>query len=190
MVRCFLAINLSSETNSIIRDALSEWRSIRIGVKWVKPRNIHLTLKFLGEIRQEQVQDISKVAHNVCFQTKSFCLRTGDTGVFPNLNRPRVLWLGLTGDVKSLQVFKASIEQEFSYLGFEREDRPFVPHITVGRIKGTPPSKKQLSTFLKSHIKKTVTKVDRLYIFKSVLTSSGPVYSILSSCPFGEKTST
>lgn len=104
-------------------------------VRWVRPEGIHLTLKFLGDVPIEKINQISATLEAICLEHMSFSVNISEFGCFPNFRRPRVLWIGVQDLSTQLAPLQAEIEDELSKLGFERETRRFHPHLTVGRIK-------------------------------------------------------
>lgn len=189
IVRSFLAINLSPETGLEIQEAVSRWGYLGKGVKWVKPGNVHLTVKFLGNLTEDQVARVSETLRTICAGTAPFKLELGSPGVFPNLRSPRILWLGLNGQLDCLEEFRNQVEKALAAQGFEPDNRPFIPHITIGRIKGRPPSRERLVRFLRSETAGHVSIVDKLYFYQSRLTPAGPVYTPLSIHSFTGNTS-
>ncbi len=189
MVRSFLAINLSHDARAAIGNAVRNWRYLGRSVRWVKESNIHLTIKFLGDIPSSQVKDVSSAVKQLCSDLEPFTLELDRPGVFPDLRRPRVLWIGLKGPADSLAGVQNLVEETLFLQGFPKEKRLFIPHITVGRIKGRPPSSKSLARFLKTDLPSSKSAIDRLCLYKSVLTPSGPVYTPLGVYPFQNKSS-
>jgi len=181
MVRSFLAINLSVRANEALDRAIVGWRYLGKGVKWVKPGNLHITLKFLGDITRSQIAQIANVLDIITERTGPFNLSLGQPGVFPYPKRPRILWVGLHGDTGPLKKFQGAIEKELAENGFEADLRPFVPHITVGRVKGRPPSMEKISHFLKTQIEAPVSTIEKIHLYQSILTPSGPIYKVLST---------
>jgi 2'-5' RNA ligase len=104
-------------------------------VRWVRPEGIHLTLKFLGDVPFERIDQISATLESICLEHMSFSINIGEFGCFPNFHRPRVLWIGVQDLSTQLAPLQADIEDQLSKLGFEREARRFHPHLTIGRVK-------------------------------------------------------
>jgi len=181
MVRSFLAINLSLDTKRFIQENIHQWRYLGRSVRWVKPDNIHLTLKFLGDITQEQVSEVSAVLQTITSCFSPFRLELATPGLFPNLKRPRILWVGLKGDIPELLKLQSELDKKLASKGFQPDDRPFIPHITVGRIKGRPPSTDKLSHFLQTNMDSTGDRIDKLCLYQSILTPSGAVYKPLGT---------
>ncbi len=185
MVRCFLAINLSPDARRLIQASMPAWRGLGKGVKWVKATNMHLTLKFLGNLDPGHVAEVSRCMDLVCGARAPFRLGLGQAGVFPSPKRPRILWIGLRDETLALERLKASLEQVLQEHGFAKDEKPFVPHVTVGRIKRRPPAPERLSHFLQTDLGQADTTVDRLFFYKSTLTPAGPIYEAISIHPFG-----
>jgi 2'-5' RNA ligase len=135
-IRAFLAI----EPPEDILQALSRLqeklkREIGGRISWTKPQGQHLTLKFFGDISMEDVNNISFVVQNRKALTPSLNLKIEKTGVFPNAHRPRVIWCGVAGDLDKLSELQKQLDIDFAGIGFQKEDRSFRAHLTLGRIK-------------------------------------------------------
>ncbi|MHB0875095.1 MAG: RNA 2',3'-cyclic phosphodiesterase [Anaerolineae bacterium] len=136
-LRLFVAVELPQP----VVDALSEAQQglkCRLGsqcVRWSDPRGTHLTLKFLGDTDEARVPDIESALTETCASFTAGKLRLSCLGVFPSLQRPRVIWAGLDGDDSSLASLQAAIETALARLGFPAEGRPFSPHLTLGRVR-------------------------------------------------------
>lgn len=156
-----------------------------IGARWLKPEGIHLTLKFIGYIEETQIDPISDAVCQVITDQKPLVLKVEGIGVFPNLKRPRVIWVGLTGDIGRLMLIQKRIEESLSLLGFPVENRPFSPHLTVGRV----PSPKKLAD-LTDRIRELegITfdsfTVNELVLYQSTLRPTGAIYTPLRHLPF------
>ncbi len=184
MVRCFLAINLSAETQDFLASSINKWHS-RYGkqVRWVRPENCHLTLRFLGQVEEGLLNRIKKGAIETASLFSPFDIELGAPGVFPNPRFPRVLWLGLKGDVGVLGRLEKAIEGSLLSIGFEPEQKRFVPHITVGRIKGRRAVPMNIQGFLNTPVPAFVSRIGAVHLYRSILKPSGPVYRRLSTFP-------
>ncbi len=187
MARCFLAINLSSEATGEILAAMDKWKFLGRHVRWIRPENIHLTMKFLGDISTSKTREVAETMKAICSNTTPFSINLASTGVFPNLRRPRILWVGLDGDIHELSNFRDSIETGLKACGIDQDRKPFIPHVTVARIKGRPPSKEKLSQFIRSRLAPAATRCTAIHFYSSRLTPSGPVYSLRGVFPFERK---
>src|SRR4030042_1106219 len=134
-IRSFIAIELEDHVKnelSVLIDTLRmDGQKL---VKWVRPAGIHVTLKFLGSIKQSMLQPIQNVVEGVCHNTAVFNLSLSGLGFFPGPRKPRVLWIGMGGDLEELARLQSAIDSGLSRLGFEAGKREFSPHITLGRL--------------------------------------------------------
>ncbi len=168
-MRCFIAVDVDKD----IKRQIKAVQSYLAGdIKPVAPENLHITLKFLGEIDENRVKKIEKTIENVCRRFEPFHIRLEKLGCFPNNHRPNVLWVGVKE--KTLSEIIKTLDTELEKLGFEREAN-YTPHLTIARIKS---GRHNVADILekfgdKNFGKMTITKV---ILFKSKLTKSGPVY--------------
>jgi 2'-5' RNA ligase len=183
MVRTFLAIDLPGRQRKILEEHQGRWKSARADVRWIHPSNMHLTLKFLGEIHESTIESVIAVCKEACCLRRSFSLFLNDTGVFPNLRRPRVLWIGIGGEADILCELQDSIETALEKKGFPRESRVFKPHLTVGRIRSPRKLPQLLEIFVKDKIVIEPFTAEEVIVYKSQLTRNGPLYSPLARCP-------
>ncbi len=138
MIRAFLAIDPPEEIlQEIGRIQERLQRMIRGEVRWVRPEAIHLTLKFFGDIPEGAIADIAAVVEKAAAAAAPLALSIGGAGVFPDQRRPRVLWLGMDGDVPRLLSLQKKVEEGLGIVGFPAEERPFRPHLTLARIKSS-----------------------------------------------------
>lgn len=187
MVRAFIAIQFPNSVKIRVAQAIKPLRE-QVGadwVRWVDPDLYHLTVKFLGEVTQHDIEQIKRVVENLARDGSSFETHVGEFGVFPNTRRPRVLWVGLqepTGAMRSLQ---RKIEDHLEPLGFEKERRKFHPHITVARVRrgASRNDLRRLSAALErfSLAQLAAVHTDQIHLVQSELTPEGPIYSRLAS---------
>jgi 2'-5' RNA ligase len=179
-IRCFVAVECGGdELAAKFREVRRMLEATRADVKFVEPENVHLTLKFLGEIEPRLVEQASQVVKETSFQP--FSARLEGVGVFPNLRRPRVVWAGISDGVSQLAEIWKDVDTKLSRLDFERERRGFSPHITIGRVRSGRNRDKLievLSTL--SDYAFGDLHVDRVVLKKSVLTPRGPIYTTLA----------
>lgn len=183
-MRLFIAINIPKKERDRIYRAARPLREGDFPVRWVKPDLLHLTLKFLGEVRPQTVPVIEGVVESVCEGTGPFPMEISGFGAFPTIRRPRVLWVGVDAS-PALRCLKQDVEWTLSDVGFERETRAFHPHLTLGRAvssdgAGAFRGLDSLSARLSYKAEVKVWKVD---LMESHLSASGPRYEILSSLP-------
>lgn len=172
--RAFMAVDV--ECGPLLQEAITELKAHGRALKPVSPSNVHITLKFLGEIFERTVPDIGSAIRSAVQGIPSFELRLVNVGVFPNKGVPRVVWVGMEG-TEPLEKIAAALEEGCEPLGFPRERRPFSPHLTLARVReGYRPD---VSGFLQEHQGQEFGsfRVDRIRLKKSVLTPAGPIYS-------------
>jgi RNA 2',3'-cyclic 3'-phosphodiesterase len=183
-IRTFIAIELSEEVKTGLRALQSRLKSPNAGcAKWVDPGSIHLTLKFLGSTRRDLIPSITSNLDNLAKNIFNFELSITELGAFPDFRRVRVVWVGLTGALNDLNRLQIDIESAISPLGFPTEKRPFVPHLTLARLRETATILERQN--LGSLIQRTgVTHALKLNVhsfslIKSDLMPSGAIYTIL-----------
>jgi 2'-5' RNA ligase len=138
-MRAFIAIELSPEIKQGIAKVQEALRKAGANAGWTRPEGIHLTLKFLGEVEESRVDEIRNALAFAVGTKDKLSLAIAGAGAFPNVKTPRVLWLGVTGDVEKLGLLQVVVEDAMVKLGFEREERTFSPHLTLARIKFPKP---------------------------------------------------
>jgi len=131
-MRIFVALNLPKKERTRIHRASARLREEVLPVRWIDPENYHVTLKFLGDVRQEHVREVQEIVRRVAESTLPFDLTLGGFGAFPTVRRPRVVWLGVDASAE-LRCLKQDLEWGLADVGFEPETRAFHPHLTLGR---------------------------------------------------------
>lgn len=192
-IRTFIAIELPEDVRRRL-DTVENDLQARIGsskaVRWVPAGNMHLTLKFLGEVSTANVQSLARMLRGETARHPRFSLTIGGLGAFPNPRRPRVIWVG-AGAPPELSSLQRSIEAETRRLGYPAEDRPFSAHLTLGRIaQNARPDDIAVVARALSEIQVGElgrVEVDRLHLFRSDLHTSGSVYTSLYSFPLAEE---
>jgi len=186
MIRAFLAIDLPASLRPVLSFAQEELKKSGADVKWVPVGNIHITLKFFGNITETQVEDIGEAVTALAANQEPFTLTVTDAGAFPSPRNPRVVWLGLGGELDMVQEFYRRLEIAFAALGFPPEDRPFSPHLTLGRVK-SPAGRTALTQAL-AHLPSpdaALFQVGEVVLFRSNLTPRGATYLPLKVIPLG-----
>jgi 2'-5' RNA ligase len=135
-MRLFIAINFTAKDRQRMQSAVRKMREAELPVRWVELDQLHLTLKFLGEVRPERVIDVKRAVARVAAKTQPFTVTMQGAGAFPTMRRPKIIWLGMEASAE-LRCLKHDMEWELAPLGFEREVRAFHPHVTVGRALTT-----------------------------------------------------
>ena len=184
-IRSFLAFELPPEIREQIRTVSTELQKTRMPVRWVKVDNIHLTIIFLGSVNEDAIDDIKEKVHIVVNKFSIFKTRLSGVGVFPNWRRPRVIWIGLNGEIEKLSRFRDDLQKELKALGLKEEKRPFSPHLTIGRFKGRLNQDDELKWILDRYydISSDLHHLNELILFKSDLKPDGPVYTKMAVWP-------
>jgi len=184
-IRTFVAIPLNQDIISRIEKIHEELRSIPADVNWVRPKSIHLTLNFLGNIDEGEIDGIARAIQNGVRTFQSWSVNIKNVGVFPSLRNPRVVWIGIEDKSSKIITLQNQIEKELSKLGFEEEKRKFSPHLTLGRVK-SPRGKRDLILYLSDEREKKFGEmgVDRVVLFRSDLKPSGAIYTVLKEFIF------
>lgn len=133
-MRAFVAVNLPPVERSRLYAALEPLRAKALPVRWTPPESLHLTLKFLGRIEDERVATLQGALARIARVAEPFELEVGGLGAFPRLGRPRVWWVGIAPEPR-LTALQRALDAGLVELGFAREDRPFSPHVTIGRAR-------------------------------------------------------
>lgn len=183
-MRTFIAIDLSKENKSKLAKIQDQLIKSNADVKWVEIDNIHLTLKFLGEVTDEYAGKVKEALDKIANGFKPFEISLSGLGAFPKLDYPRVIWVGLEKGKKETEEIAKKLEEELSKLGFAKEDRPFSAHLTIGRVRSGK-NKETLKKIIEAlnRTPKTVNpqRVSQLVLYQSTLTPNGPIYTPLHS---------
>ena len=180
-MRLFISLNLPKRERRRIQRAIQILREEDFPVRWIDPANLHITMKFFGEVSNEQVESIEAAMSQVASQTTVFSIILGGFGAFPSIRSPSLIWLGL-GVSPELRCLKQDLEWAFAECGFESEMREFHPHITLARVK------KKVGAGMFRGLDKLLSdldfngelKVDRINLIRSQLSKNGARYSVFS----------
>ncbi len=185
-IRSFIAIELPGT----VRSGLSRLQGeLKTGghspVKWVNPENIHLTLKFLGSLPVDKIEAITGAMDDAARGIPPFRLEVRGLGVFPDLRRVRVVWVGVSGELAKLGQLQKRIDSHLTPFGFAAESRPFTPHLTLARVREQA-SPDELLSFGRLIAGTDFTaayafNVDAINLMKSQLTRTGAIYSRINS---------
>lgn len=180
MTRAFIALKLPAQVIDALGDLQSALKKQGLKLRWVQPANIHLTLKFLGEVSVEQLQAVKNVIQELSGGYTAFTLESKGLGVFPTVRKARVLWSGIHGDVDRLAALQSDLNKALVGVGFVPDNRIFKGHLTLGRIKGRIDGKKLVSAITAcGSFTSSSWAVERLILFKSDLKPKGAVYTEL-----------
>ncbi len=184
-VRSFLAFELPLEIKDIISRVSHEMRRSHLDIRWVKVENIHLTVVFIGNISTDHLGDMGAAVKKVCQTYEPFSISLKGAGVFAGRRNPRVLWIGLNGDLERMSYFRDALQEQLKPYGVEEEKRRFNPHLTLGRFRKGAKSSAHLAELLSGYedLASPMCTLHELILFKSDLRPSGAVYTNLDSWP-------
>jgi 2'-5' RNA ligase len=178
-IRSFVAINLPSRVKERVDLMQKEWGALGPHVRWVAPENVHITLKFLGDVAEERVAAIGDALGGVAARVCPFDFTVTSFGVFPDLRYPRIVWLGIGEGADRVAALQLAVEAEMESLGFAPEKRAFRPHVTVGRMK-SPRGRSMLGELLQTDTRiDERVEVSEMFLMRSQLRPTGPIYSVL-----------
>jgi 2'-5' RNA ligase len=186
-IRSFIAIELPEPVRRQIEAFVQELKKSDAQVGWVRIEGVHLTLKFLGNVAPELIEEIKPALARAASQMGPIRIEPAGCGAFPTIKLPRVIWVGLAGQISSLVELARRVEAAMVPLGFKPEDRPFKPHLTVGRVKGRG-GLQVLQQILVAHREFTAEPFDaaEVVLYKSDLRPDGARYTPLFKAPFSE----
>jgi 2'-5' RNA ligase len=187
-VRTFVAVEISSEVRSHARQLIAELSETPAKVRWVEPENLHLTLKFLGDVELVDMPAVCDAVSAAVADLPPFDLMARGAGAFPTLDRPRTVWIGFDEGTDDIVALHGAIEMRLAPLGFRREQRRFRPHLTIGRVRDCPPEAfADLAQRLSAAAEFVggSTDVNEVVVFSSELRREGPTYEPLGHAELG-----
>lgn len=175
-MRCFIAIELNENIKKGLGSLMEQLMPFAPDLKWVRPENLHITLKFLGEVKEEKIDKIKKTLDEVGRSCRPFKIKMKGMGQFPEKKKPRVIWAGVE-DSEGLFSLQKEVEKSLSRLGFKEEEREFTGHITLARIKD-PSGMERLLDRLSAFKEKDfgLLEVEEIVLMKSELRPDGARY--------------
>ena len=180
--RIFIAVELSD----IVKEKLKEIQNVlydsALSIKWVEEENFHITLKFLGELKESELLEVKKNLIEVISDQRSFEIGIDGLDAFPNLKHPKIIWAGIKKNKEKMVNLHEKIEARMVELGFEAEKHDYTPHITLGRLRKSEDDygliKEQIKDFPSALNMQEL--VDKVTIMESELTSEGPIYNAVA----------
>ncbi len=187
VVRAFVAVEIPESAKSFLDGLGSDLKRVGADVKWVRPEGIHLTLKFLGDIRSDRIPVFERDLGPMFSEFRPFEIRISGVGAFPNLRRPRVIWTGLDDPSGGLMPLAGRVEDVFLVHGFKREKRGFNPHLTIGRVRsGRGQDELVEAVRQRMDMLGPGFLIESAVLFQSILRPTGAVYSALCRFPLGK----
>ena len=189
MIRTFIALDLSPEIKTNLAVLARQLKSKGgFPVKWTAVENIHITLKFLGDVEEKMLPVLQSRLSATVQNFQPFVIRIGELGAFPKIDQPRTIWAGCEMDQEGYNVQKA-VEKTTTDLGFPKADRPFSPHLTIGRVINSagPRDYPMLAQIIReTAVTNLGTQiVNNIRVYRSDLLQAGPKYRILYDIPLG-----
>jgi 2'-5' RNA ligase len=181
-MRTFIAIELPENIKTILSRIQDELKRSGADVKWVEPHNIHLTLKFIGEIEEGKIEEIKQIIQEAAKNQPQYKITLSSLGVFPDLKRPRIIWVGIKDQNNETKLIAEELEEKLEELNIPKEEREFLGHITIGRVKSGLNKDKlaeKLDPLKIDLAKDTGFIADKITLFKSTLGPDGPAYEAL-----------
>jgi 2'-5' RNA ligase len=180
-IRTFVAIEATDEIRSAAERVIRKLAGDSGFVRWVEPHNLHLSLKFLGDVEDRDVYGVCAAIQRVAADHASFHIECCSLGAFPCVQRPRTIWMGVRDEADRLTSLQGSVEDALCELGFPVEARQFQGHLTLGRIRARPRETAQLQDAMQLYSETEFGNlpVDELIVYASELTREGPHYTVL-----------
>ncbi len=175
-IRTFIAFHLPPDVRKLLGNAVAELNRqiLNRSIRWVKPELMHITLRFLGDTAETSLPALYDTLDSLAKQHNTLEFELDTLGCFPNCKRPHVVWAGLRGDLKRVSTLKQALDAALQNLGWQPENRPFRPHITIGRVK----NKLQLQKLIGNiKLKPLPIQVSKIHLIESNLTPQGPIYT-------------
>jgi 2'-5' RNA ligase len=186
MLRTFIAVDLPEDVKAGIAKSVSPLRPLCRSIRWVRTEGMHLTLKFLGEIPKEQLQSVTAALEAALSGQPSFRFRLSGMGGFPNLRRPRVLWIGVPEGHEPLRKLAGVVEKALVPCGFPPEKRRFSPHLTIGRVKSPGGIQAVLDRLPDIDYTSDPITAGAVKVMRSQLKPTGAEYSALKIIPLND----
>ncbi len=187
MMRLFIALPLPKSVEEELGRIITLLKQKGGRVKWVDPKNVHLTVRFLGDTEEHLVDDLSALIDTMAGRFNPVASVIDRLGAFPNLRHPRVIWVGLRENIEILTKIADQVEVAVRELRFKKEPKQFKAHLTLGRVRDSS-SLNALTDYLQDFVLEEIpVTFDRLTLFKSTLTPQGPIYDRLHEAMLGEK---
>ncbi len=190
-MRTFIAVELPESVRERLGQLQERLKGTENRIRWVNPSLIHLTMKFLGEVKEKNLEKVIQIAQNVAGRFSVFKMKIGKMGVFPNFSSPRVIWVGIEEGKDKLDTLAAELEEKLGQEGFSRNSRKWTSHLTLARVKVLK-ARERLKALLLQYCREVEgkeVKVKSLSVIKSELTPQGAIHTVLERIPFKEPSS-
>lgn len=187
-IRCFVAVEVPEGVQTLLSPVQASLRSaVQSGggrASWTRLGNVHLTLKFLGDVRGDAIDEIGEALRAVAVAQRPFSMKIGGIGAFPNMNRPRVLWVGIKQGAAAVTRLAEAVNHQLACIGYPAESR-FHPHLTLARLRNRVNLTPQVHLFKQyDTIDEATVNVNEIVLMRSQLHPRGAVYTPLKMCQF------
>ncbi|EFK05839.1 2'-5' RNA ligase [delta proteobacterium NaphS2] len=184
-IRSFLAFELPPDIKQVVLTVYSAEKKLPLDLRWIKPDNVHLTVVFMGNIPEDKIEAVGDTARKVCAGFSPFDVTPGPVGFFGSRRHPRVLWMGLNGEVRSMGYFRDALQKKLKPFGIKRERRPYKPHLTLGRFRKNAHPWPHLDYMMAKYrdMDGPTCVLKNLALFKSDLKPGGAIYTKLDAWP-------
>jgi 2'-5' RNA ligase len=180
--RLFFAVDLPLKTLSSAQDLIDKFGIPADHVRWVHVKNLHVSLKFLGDVDVKTIPSLCEKAEEAVSGFGAMSLSIEGMGLFPNHTKPKVIWFGIKGEVKELACLELSLAKNIECLGFPGDERPFTPHLTIGRVKSGNARGELIRLVHNNHeLKVGEAPVKAVHLYESRLGPGGSVYTKVES---------
>jgi 2'-5' RNA ligase len=188
-IRTFVGVKIDPAVRRRSTEIIRMFQTVPGDVKWVEPENLHLTLKFLGDVEATEIHRVCETVTRAVADTPRFFFELRGAGAFPTAKRPRTIWLGAGEGEREMVDLAKALEKKLQKLGFRREGRRLKPHLTIGRIRHGGRAGEGLADLLIANAEISVGSIliDEVTVFSSTLNPSGPVYDVLARAPLANE---
>jgi len=180
-IRTFIAVPVPVEIREKAGGFIADLKRFNSNVKWVSWQNLHITLKFLGDIEPESIKNIVSALEEAASEFSPFGVEISGCGAFPDFKRPKVFWIGLKKGEDILRELASAIDENLSGLGFMKEKRAFSGHLTIGRVRSLTGINKAVEKMKQNSLDLQAFSVNNIQLIKSTLLPKGPVYTVLNT---------
>lgn len=185
MVRTFVCIEMPGDVRDRMEQLQVKLKQAGVEVSWVKPSNIHLTLKFLGDVPRPKIQGVCSAVERAARAFEPFEIEVSGTGCFPSMNSPRVLWVGLSQVPNELKQLQAVLEDGLAGEGFARDTRRFAPHLTIGRLRSQRHVTALVDRLRAAGFEAVRFQATQIIVMRSDRKPTGAVYTPQAIIPLG-----
>jgi len=184
-MRIFIALELPESVRERLGQLQGKLKGTENRIRWVNPSLIHLTMKFLGEVKEKNLEKVFQIAQNAAGRFPVSKMKIGKMGVFPSFSSPRVIWVGIEEGKDKLETLAAELDEKLGQEGFSRSSRKWTSHLTLGRVKVLKEKEKLKALISHSYeeVEGIEVKVKSLSVIKSELTPQGAIHTILERIP-------